>query len=84
MPQRTSSSLLESIAVRTIECDRVWRRRTTHLDPQIQLEAWDDSTGSPMTASCGAELTSLRFLHGAYNVLLMGPLGVGKRCWPTH
>ena len=31
-----------------------------------------------MTASCGAELTSLRFLHDADNVLIMGPLGVEK------
>lgn len=33
---------------------------------------------SPSTPNCGAELTSLRFLADAYNILIMGPVGVGK------
>jgi hypothetical protein len=30
------------------------------------------------------ELTSLRFMADAYNVLIMGPVGGGKRLWPTR
>jgi DNA replication protein DnaC len=54
------------------------RARTARLDPQMQLQAWDDSTDVAYDRQLWAELTSLRFLHDANNVLVMGPVGVGK------
>lgn len=54
------------------------RARAAHLDPQMQLPAWDDSTEVHYDRQLWAELTSLRFLNDAYNVLIMGPVGIGK------
>ncbi|MFI5783520.1 ATP-binding protein [Nocardia sp. NPDC051570] len=54
------------------------RAKTAHLDPQMQLQAWDDSASVTFDAELWAELTSLRFLADAYNILIMGPVGVGK------
>jgi DNA replication protein DnaC len=54
------------------------RARVAHLDPQMILEAWDDTTGVAFDRQLWAELTSLRFLTDAHNVLIMGPVGVGK------
>lgn len=44
----------------------------------MHLAAWDDSTAVTFDRELWAELTSLRFLTDAYNVLVMGPVGVGK------
>jgi AcrR family transcriptional regulator len=44
----------------------------------MQLQAWDDSTEVTYDKQLLAELTSLRFLADAYDVLIMGPVGVGK------
>jgi DNA replication protein DnaC len=54
------------------------RAKAAHLDPQMQLHAWDDSLAIIYDQQLWAELTSLRFLADAYNVLIMGPVGVGK------
>jgi len=54
------------------------RAKTAHLDPQMQLQAWDESTAATFDSELWAELTSLRFLADAYNILIMGPVGVGK------
>jgi DNA replication protein DnaC len=54
------------------------RAKAAHLDPTMQLHAWDDSTAVAFDQQLWAELTSLRFLADAYNVLIMGPVGVGK------
>ena len=54
------------------------RAKTAHLDPQMQLQAWDDTAAISFDQQLWAELTSLRFLADAYNVLIMGPVGVGK------
>ena len=54
------------------------RAKTAHLDPQMQLQAWDGSAAVNFDEQLWAELTSLRFLADAYNVLIMGPVGVGK------
>ncbi len=54
------------------------RAKAAHLDPQMQLQAWDESTAVTFDRELWAELTSLRFLADAYNVLVMGPVGVGK------
>ena len=54
------------------------RAKAAHLDPAMQLEAWDDTAAVSFDQQLWAELTSLRFLADAYNVLIMGPVGVGK------
>ncbi|MFF0458354.1 ATP-binding protein [Nocardia africana] len=54
------------------------RAKTAHLDPQMQLQAWDDTTAVGFDRELWAELCSLRFLADAYNILIMGPVGVGK------
>jgi DNA replication protein DnaC len=54
------------------------RAKAAHLDPQMQLQGWDASAAVTFDSELWAELTSLRFLADAYNVLIMGPVGVGK------
>ncbi|MGW3473669.1 IS21-like element helper ATPase IstB [Saccharopolyspora spinosa] len=54
------------------------RARKAHLDPEMILEAWDENTPAVFDRELWAELTSLRFLTDAHNVLIMGPVGVGK------
>jgi len=54
------------------------RAKIAHLDPGMHLEAWDDSTKVSFDRQLWAELTSLRFVLDSYNVLIMGPVGVGK------
>lgn len=54
------------------------RARTAHLDTEMQLEAWDPDSPVTFDRQLWAELTSLRFLTDAHNVLIMGPVGVGK------
>ena len=54
------------------------RAKAAQLDPAMQLQAWDDSSEVRYDRQLWAELTSLRFLTDAYNVLVMGPVGVGK------
>ena len=53
------------------------RAKAAHLDPAMQLQAWDDSTAVAFDQQLWAELTSMRFLADAYNVLVMGPVVVG-------
>lgn len=60
------------------------RAKTAHLDPQMQLQVWDDTTAASYDHELWQELTSLRFLADAYNILIMGPVGVGKPSSPTH
>jgi DNA replication protein DnaC len=54
------------------------RAQIAHLDPQMQLDTWDEDSPVTLDRQLWAELTSLRFLADAYNVLIMGPVGVGK------
>ncbi|GGU47086.1 ATP-binding protein [Lentzea flava] len=54
------------------------RAKTTHLDPGMHLDAWDTSTKVTYDRQLWTELTSLRFVLDSYNVLIMGPVGVGK------
>lgn len=54
------------------------RARKAHLDPTMHLDAWDEDTPVTFDRQLWAELTSLRFLTDAHNVLVMGPVGVGK------
>jgi DNA replication protein DnaC len=67
--------------------DEVTRRETTSamvraraagLDPTMCLENWDDSAEVTFDRQTWSELCSLRFVDGAHNVVIMGPVGVGK------
>ena len=68
-------------------CDEVQRRdatsagvraRAAHLDPAMVLEAWDPSAQVGYDRAIWSELVSLRFVDQAHNVLILGPVGVGK------
>ena len=54
------------------------RARTARLDPSMVLEAWDETANVTFDKQLWAELTTLRFLEEAHNVLVLGPVGVGK------
>jgi DNA replication protein DnaC len=54
------------------------RARTARLDPSMMLEAWDQTANVTFDKRLWAELTTLRFLEDAHNVLILGPVGVGK------
>jgi DNA replication protein DnaC len=49
-----------------------------HLDPTMTLERWDETAAVSFDRATWAELTSLRFLDAAADVIVMGPVGVGK------
>src|SRR6516225_11696805 len=42
------------------------------------LEAWDDSAEITYDKAVWSELVSMRFVENAQNVLVVGPVGVGK------
>jgi DNA replication protein DnaC len=48
------------------------------LDPAMTLERWDESAAVSYDRALWAELTSLRFCDAAADVIVMGPVGVGK------
>jgi len=54
------------------------RARTAGLDPTMRLEHWDPTTGAVYDRALWDELCSLRFVDAANNVIIMGPVGVGK------
>jgi IstB-like ATP binding protein len=59
------------------------RSKAAHLDPQMQLHAWDDTAAITFDQQLWAELTSLRFLADAYTCSLWDPSESEKRSWPT-
>lgn len=54
------------------------RAQTANLDPVMTLERWDDTAAVSFDRALWAELTSLRFCDAAADVVIMGPVGVGK------
>lgn len=54
------------------------RARTAGLDPTMRLERWDPDTGAAYDRALWDELCSLRFVENTNNVIVMGPVGVGK------
>jgi DNA replication protein DnaC len=54
------------------------RARAAGLDPTMCLENWDGSAKVTYDRATWAELCSLRFIDGGHNVVIMGPVGVGK------
>lgn len=54
------------------------KARAAKLDPTMRLEAWDESSAVTFDRELWSELCTLRFMDDANNVLMMGPVGVGK------
>lgn len=54
------------------------RARNAGLDAGMRLEHWDPTTGAIYDRTLWDELCSLRFVDNANNVIIMGPVGVGK------
>jgi DNA replication protein DnaC len=54
------------------------RARAAHLDPTMVLENWDPTAQVTYDSAIWSELVSLRFVDAAQNVLVLGPVGVGK------
>jgi DNA replication protein DnaC len=54
------------------------RARNAGLDPAMTLDRWDPTTAVTFDQPTWAELTSLRFVDAGHNVVIMGPVGVGK------
>jgi DNA replication protein DnaC len=48
------------------------------LDPDMRFERWDKSAKVTFDRRVLQELTSLRFVHALRNVVVLGPVGVGK------
>jgi DNA replication protein DnaC len=54
------------------------RAKTAGLDASMRFENWDDTATVSFDRAIFDELVSLRFVEAAYNVLILGPVGVGK------
>jgi DNA replication protein DnaC len=54
------------------------RARLAGLDPTMTIDRWDDTSNVTYDRATWAELTSLRFIDAAHNVVVLGPVGVGK------
>ncbi len=64
----------------TSSADR--RARIAGLDPTMRLEHWDDTAQVSYDHATLDELTSMRFVEAAHNVLILGPVGAGKHSSP--
>jgi DNA replication protein DnaC len=54
------------------------RAMRAHLDPSMQLEAWDDSAKITFDRALLNELVALRFIEKHAHVAIVGSFGVGK------
>ena len=54
------------------------RAKAAGLDPTMQLDRWDPTAAITYDKRLVDELASLRFIDNANNVIIMGPVGVGK------
>lgn len=59
------------------------RARAAHLDGSMVLDAWDDTAAVTYDRALWSELTTLRFVEDANNVVVLGPVGVGKTFMAT-
>ena len=55
-----------------------FRAHRARLDPDMQLERWDDSARVRYDRTLLAELATLRFVEADTHVAIVGPVGVGK------
>ncbi len=54
------------------------RAQRAHLQPDCQLERWDETTRAEFDRSLLNELASLRFLESHHHIAIVGSVGVGK------
>jgi len=54
------------------------RAQRAHLQPDCQLERWDETTKAEFDRSLLNELASLRFIESHHHVAIVGSVGVGK------
>jgi DNA replication protein DnaC len=54
------------------------RARDAGLEPDMVIERWDESTKVTFDRKVLAELMNLRFIESRRNVVILGPVGVGK------
>ena len=54
------------------------RAQKAHLDPAMQLEAWDPTARVTYDKELLNELASLRFIEAHAHAVIVGPVGVGK------
>ena len=54
------------------------RAKAAGLDPTMQLDRWDPTAAINYDKRLVDELASLRFIDNTNNVIIMGPVGVGK------
>ncbi len=54
------------------------RARQARLDPEMQLERWDETSRVTFDRQLLNELVSLRFIEANQHVTIVGPVGVGK------
>ena len=54
------------------------RAQRAHLDPDSQLERWDETASVTFDRALLNELVSLRFLEAHHHVAIVGAVGVGK------
>jgi DNA replication protein DnaC len=54
------------------------RAQRAHLDPSMQLEAWDSTAKVSYDTMLLNELASMRFIEAHAHVAIVGPVGVGK------
>lgn len=91
LPERLTLARQQQLSIpaflETVLADEVARRdrrkgevraRAAALDPEMRLEAWDSATDVRFDRRLWGELCTLRFLEDAHNVLILGPVGVGK------
>jgi DNA replication protein DnaC len=54
------------------------RARKAGLDPAMRLEHWDTTATVTYDHATLDEIVSLRFVDAGHNILILGPVGVGK------
>jgi DNA replication protein DnaC len=54
------------------------RARTARLDATMTIDDWDDTTEAVFDRQLWAELLTLRFIEAGHDLIIAGPIGVGK------
>jgi DNA replication protein DnaC len=70
--------LLSDEVTRRDSTSATLRAKTAGLDPSMTLDRWDPTSPVTYNSKLFDELVSLRFNETANNVIIMGPVGVGK------
>jgi DNA replication protein DnaC len=54
------------------------RARNARLDATMTIDGWDDTTDAVFDRELWAELLTLRFVEAGHDLIIAGPIGVGK------